>query len=187
MRRIFLVALLCISSYPVDGSYAIDPVSCNPLTTGPLMEAELQRAATLAKFMSLNLANDNRRNPATNPQGWYYDNYVRAQVALLMGDGYDAYVFSTETFLFYCSSTCYVRLKSQIRLESECLVSSFQVPCFIHEHSIAYSLSRLDQAQWVLGGAQGTAGVGIAGVSQTKIDKSQAGPDDEVPHSERQI
>lgn len=80
-----------------------------------------------------------------------------------------------------------MRLQSQIRLESECLACALPVSCFIHEESIAYSLARLSQAQWVFGGAQGTAGAGIAGVSQTKIDKSQAGPDDEVSLSERQI
>lgn len=80
-----------------------------------------------------------------------------------------------------------MRLESQIRVESECLGFAFQVSCFVHGESIAYSLARLDQAQWVFGGAQGTAGVGIAGVSQTMIDKTQAGPEDEVSLSERQI
>lgn len=107
MRKFLLVATLCISSYPVDGSYAIDPVSCDPITTGPFIEAELQRAATLAKFVSLNLANDARRNPSTNPQGWYNDNYVRAQVELLMGTAHDAYVFSTETILSFRSFRSY--------------------------------------------------------------------------------
>lgn len=73
------------------------------------------------------------------------------------------------------------------QLDGECRASALQVCCFIHEESIAYSLVRLDQAQWIFGGAQGTAGVGIAGVSQTMIDKNQAGPDDEVSLSERQI
>lgn len=114
MHRFLLAAILCISSYPVDGSYAIDPVSCDPASTGPFMQAEVQRASTIAKFISLNLANNERVNPATNPQGWYYDNYVRTQVELLMGDGYDAYVLSAESILsycLYCSYACDLRVR----------------------------------------------------------------------------
>ena len=51
--------------------------------------------------------------------------------------------------------------------------------------SVAHSLARIDQAQWVFGGAQGTPGAGIAGMSATKIDKSQAGPHDQVRAPER--
>lgn len=50
----------------------------------------------------------------------------------------------------------------------------------ISNESVAHSLARINQAQWVFGGAQGTSGAGIAGMSATKIDKSQAGPYDQV-------
>ena len=50
----------------------------------------------------------------------------------------------------------------------------------ISNESVAHSLARLNQAQWVFGGATGTSGAGLAGMSATKIDKSRAGPYDQV-------
>ena len=104
MRKFLLVATLCISSCPADASYAIDPISCDPIIKGPFMDAEIERAATIAKFVSLNLGNNGRINPASNPQGWYYDSYVRAQVDLLMGEAQDAYVISGEAIFSHPTS-----------------------------------------------------------------------------------
>ena len=108
-RRLLLLAHLCISSCPVDAAYAVDPVSCNSIFQKTLMDVELQRVATLAKFVSLNLGNNDRPNPATNPQGWYYDDYVQAQVNLLMGNTQDAYVISTKIIISSRTSTCYFK------------------------------------------------------------------------------
>ena len=71
--------------------------------------------------------------------------------------------------------------------ESRCPESAFEVFGFIHEESIAYSLARLSEAQWVFGGAQGTQYAGIPSIAFTKIDKNQARPNDVVTLSERQI
>ena len=125
MRKFLLLAALCISSCPAEAAYAIDPDSCNPNSDGAFLEAQLQRAATLAKFISLNLSNNNgRKNPATNPEGWYYDAYVQDQVKLLMGGASDAYVISTETIFSY--PFLYLRRESQILLGSECPESTFE-------------------------------------------------------------
>ena len=108
-RKLLLLAHLCISSCPVDAAYAVDPDSCDPILHVPFIDAEMVRVSTLAKFVSLNLGNNGRRNPETNPQGWYYDDYVRAQVKLLMGNTQDAYVISTDIILSSRASTRYLK------------------------------------------------------------------------------
>ena len=122
-RKVLLLALLCISSCPVEASYAVDPVSCNSILKTTLMDVEIQRVATLAKFVSLNLGNNDRENPATNPQGWYYDDYVRAQVNLLMGYTRDAYVFST-IILSSRASTCYFKAGYVLDLSAQRLFAT---------------------------------------------------------------
>ena len=123
-RKVLLLAHLCISSCPVDASYAVDPVSCNSILKTTLMDVELQRVATIAKFVSLNLGNNDRANPATNPQGWYYDDYVRAQVNLLMGNTQDAYVISTEIILSSRASTCYFKAGYVLDLSAQRLLAT---------------------------------------------------------------
>ena len=88
------------------------------------MDVELQRVATIAKFVSLNLGNNDRANPATNPQGWTYDNYVRAQVGLLMGNTQDAYVISTEIILSSRASTCFFKAGVVLNLSAQRLLAT---------------------------------------------------------------
>ena len=126
-RNLLLLAHLCISSCPVDAAYAVDPVSCDSIIHIPLIDAEMERVATLAKFVSLNLGNNDRANPATNPQGWYYDNYVRAQVNLLMGNTQDAYVTSTDIILSSRASTRYFKAGYVLDLSAQRLLATHPV------------------------------------------------------------
>lgn len=123
LRKFLLVAILSISFCPADSSYAIDPNSCDSIILEPFLDAILQRVSTLAKFVSLNLGNNNRRDPAKNPQGWSYDGYVQTQVELLMGGAWDAYVFSAETILSSLSHTCYSKGRCLLRAAAQSLLS----------------------------------------------------------------
>lgn len=98
IRRFLLLAALSIfSPTPAEavGGYAIDLDICNP-TQQLFLEAQLQRASTIGKFVSLNLGSN-----MSNRQGWYLNGYIMNFVTLLMGNAQDAYVFSRAT-IPYC-------------------------------------------------------------------------------------
>ena len=90
IRKLLLFATLSIfSPSPVEAAaYAIDLISCNPAQQ-LFLEAQLKRASTIAKFVSLNLGSN-----MSNRQGWYLNGYIMNYVTLLMGDARDAYVLS---------------------------------------------------------------------------------------------
>lgn len=89
-RFLFLATLSIFSPTPAEalGGYAIDLISCNP-TQQLFLEAQLKRATTIGKFVSLNLGSN-----INNRQGWYLDGFIMNFVTLLMGNYQDAYVFS---------------------------------------------------------------------------------------------
>lgn len=80
IRRFLLLAALSIfSPTPAEavGGYAIDLDICNP-TQQLFLEAQLQRASTIGKFVSLNLGSN-----MSNRQGWYV--FSRATIPYCVG------------------------------------------------------------------------------------------------------
>lgn len=97
IRKFLFSAILCISSFsPVNAitQYAIDDVSCNQGQYRgkyePFLDRQMSRVTTLAKFMSLNLGNNDRQAPGRNPEQWQVDSYINDLVILLMGDTQEA-------------------------------------------------------------------------------------------------
>lgn len=86
IAKILLLEILSLfSSTPAEAQgCAIDIVSCNAVQQ-LWLEAQLKRASTIGKFVSLNLGDN-----LSNRQGWYLNGYIMNFVTLLMGDAQEA-------------------------------------------------------------------------------------------------
>ncbi|CAF9919305.1 hypothetical protein IMSHALPRED_004586 [Imshaugia aleurites] len=82
---LLLATLSLFSSTPAEAAgYAIDTISCWPAQQ-LFIEAQLKRASTIGKFVSLNLGDN-----MSNRQGWYLNGLIMNFVTKLMGDARDA-------------------------------------------------------------------------------------------------